>query len=139
MGDWYWIGLTCGLGVGVGVLLAGLLVPIRAGLVAAAVLAVAAGAGIGFAIDNWGEAIGGVAGGVAGVLSAGPLVRGTLQRGGTRGGTAVFMGLGALILAALALIPGVGYAEAVASPALGARLRRRATERYAGLRILARD
>jgi hypothetical protein len=45
----------------------------------------------------------------------------------------------AVVVAALALIPGVGYLEAVAIPALGARLRRRGGERYAGLRILARD
>ena len=45
----------------------------------------------------------------------------------------------AIVVAALALIPGVGYLEALALPALGARLRRRGGERYAGLRILARD
>jgi hypothetical protein len=66
-------------------------------------------------------------------------VRGTLQRGGTRVGTATLVGLGAIVLAALALIPGVGYAEAVVIPALATRLRRRNGERYAGLRILARD
>ena len=47
--------------------------------------------------------------------------------------------LAALVVAALALIPGVGYLEALVLPALGARLRRRGGERYAGLRILARD
>jgi hypothetical protein len=39
----------------------------------------------------------------------------------------------------LALIPGVGYLLAVAVPALAARLRRRESRRYAGLRVLARD
>ena len=43
------------------------------------------------------------------------------------------------VVAALGLIPGVGYLEALALPALGARIRRRGGERYAGLRILARD
>jgi hypothetical protein len=43
------------------------------------------------------------------------------------------------VLALLALIPLVGYLEAVAVPAVAARLRRRAGARYAGLRVLARD
>jgi hypothetical protein len=43
------------------------------------------------------------------------------------------------VLAALALVPFVGYLEAVALPALAARARRRRPERYAGLRSLARD
>ena len=64
---------------------------------------------------------------------------GTLDRGGTRGGTALLVGLASLVLAALALIPFVGYLEAVAVPALAARARRRRPERYAGLRSLARD
>jgi hypothetical protein len=67
------------------------------------------------------------------------VVGGTLRRGGTRGGTAALVGLAALGLAALALIPVVGYLEAVALPALAARARRRRPERYAGLRSLARD
>jgi hypothetical protein len=36
-------------------------------------------------------------------------------------------------------VPALGYLEAVALPALAARLRRRSPERYAGLRTLARD
>jgi len=39
----------------------------------------------------------------------------------------------------LAWVPVVGYLEAVFVPAFAARLRRRAPERYAGLRSLARD
>jgi hypothetical protein len=42
-------------------------------------------------------------------------------------------------LAVLALVPLLGYVEAVALPALAARLRRRSPETYAGLRTLARD
>ena len=41
--------------------------------------------------------------------------------------------------ALLALVPVVGYIEAIAVAALGLRLRRRAGKRYAGLRTLARD
>ena len=39
----------------------------------------------------------------------------------------------------LALVPVLGYLEALLSPIVGARLRRRADQRYAGLRILAKD
>jgi hypothetical protein len=83
-----------------------------------------------------------VAGGVGGALGAvvvASVVAGTLSRGGTRGGTAVLVSLAAVGLAGLALIPVVGYLEAVALPALAGRMRRRDGERYAGLRSLARD
>jgi hypothetical protein len=66
-------------------------------------------------------------------------VSGTLRRGGTRGGTAALLAAVALVGAALAFVPAVGYLEAVAVLALGLRLRRRAPERHAGLRSLARD
>jgi hypothetical protein len=51
----------------------------------------------------------------------------------------VLVGGAAVALAALAFVPGLGYVEAVAVPALGLRLRRRAPQRHAGLRTLARD
>ena len=44
-----------------------------------------------------------------------------------------------LAAAVLALVPVLGYLEALLSPIVGARLRRRADQRYAGLRILAKD
>src|SRR5919197_886478 len=47
--------------------------------------------------------------------------------------------IAAVILAAVAWIPAIGYVEAAVVPALAGRLRRRAPERYAGLRSLARD
>jgi hypothetical protein len=47
--------------------------------------------------------------------------------------------LASLVGAALAFVPVVGYLEAVAVPALGARARRRTPERHAGLRSLAKD
>jgi len=43
------------------------------------------------------------------------------------------------VLAAVAWIPVAGYLEATLVPALAARLRGRADERYAGLRSLAKD
>ena len=103
----------------------------------------AAGIGIGFAIDAWqpgglGDVIGGVGGALAGAFGAAVIVRGALRRGGTRGGTALLVAGAALIAAALAWIPVVGFVEAIALPALAVRLRRRAPERYAGLRTLAK-
>jgi hypothetical protein len=144
MGSWYWIGVCAGLGAGVGVLLVGLAGAARAALIAAGVVALAAGAGIGFGIDarwpgGWGDIVAGVLGGLAGTLGAAQIVSGALRRGGTRGGTAALVAGGALVVAALALVPVLGYLEAVALPALAARLRKRATERYAGLRTLAKD
>ena len=139
MGSWYWIGVSAGLGVSIGVLLTGLLVGTRAGLTAALVLAVGAGLLVGLALGGWDEAVGGAVGGALGSVGSAPLVAGTLRRGGARFGTAVFMGLAALILAAIAWIPAAGYVEVVVVPALAARLRGRAAERYAGLRSLAKD
>ncbi len=139
MGSWYWIGVCAGLGVAVGVLLAGLFAGTRIAVTGALILATAIGVGIGFALGDWQEAIGGGAGGALGALGAAQLVMGTLRRGGARFGVAVFVALAALILAGLAWIPAVGYVEATLVPALAARLRGRAPERYAGLRSLARD
>jgi hypothetical protein len=140
MWETYRIGLALGLGIALGGLLSALLAPRRVLVLgAAAVAAAAAGAGVGYAIGGWHEAVSGGAGGALGALVVSGLVVGTLKRGGTRGGTAALVGLGALALAALALVPVVGYLEAVALPALAARARRRQPERYAGLRSLARD
>ena len=102
---------------------------------------VAAGAGVlvGFALGQWDEAVGGGVGGVVGAVGAAQLVSGALRRGGARFGTAVFVGLAALVLAAVAWIPVAGYLEALLVPAFAARLRGRAAERYAGLRSLAKD
>ncbi len=139
MGSWYWIGVCAGLGVGIGVLLAGLFAGTRIALTAALVLAAAAGVGVGLGLGEWDEAIGGGAGGTLGALGAAQLVMGTLRRGGARFGTAVFVGIAALLLAAVAWIPIAGYLEATLVPAFAARLRGRTPERYAGLRSLARD
>jgi len=144
MGGWYWIGVCAGLGAGAGVLLAGLAGATRMVLIAAGVLALAAGAGIGIGIDGrwpggWGDVVAGVLGALAGALGTAQIVSGALRRGGTRGATAALVAGGALIIAALALVPVLGYLEALALPALAARLRKRAPERYAGLRTLAKD
>lgn len=144
MGGWYWIGVCAGLGAGAGVLLAGLAGAARFVLIAAGVLALAAGAGIGIGVDGrwpggWGDVVAGVLGALAGALGTAQIVSGALRRGGTRGATAALVAGGALIVVALALVPVFGYLEALALPALAARLRKRAPERYAGLRTLAKD
>jgi hypothetical protein len=135
VGSWYTIGILAGVGASLGVLavaLAGRLV-IAAG--AAAVVA----AVIGFLVFGWPQAVAGVVGAVCGAVGATPLVTGALRRGGTRGGTAALLGIAALVGAGVAFIPVVGYLEPLAVLALGLRLRRRAPERHAGLRSLARD
>jgi hypothetical protein len=140
VGAWYWIGVAAGLGAAAGTLIAG--VAARA-VVVAALLATAAGLGLGFAVDAWqsggaGDWIGGALGGLLGALGAAVIVRGALRRGGTAGGTAALVAGAALVAAGLAFVPVLGYLEAVALPALAVRLRRRAPERYAGLRTLAK-
>jgi hypothetical protein len=139
VGSWYWIGVCAGLGVAVGVLLGAVLVGTRMALTAALVLAGGIGVAIGFALGQWDEAIGGGVGGVLGAIGSAQLVAGTMRRGGARFGIAVFVGLAALVLAAIAWIPIAGYLETALVPAFAARLRGRAPERYAGLRSLARD
>jgi hypothetical protein len=135
MGDWYTVGILVGIGVALGIAAAAVL---RRALLAA-VVAAAVAAGLGFAFGQLDEALGGVAGGLCGAFGASPVVAGALRRGGTRSGTAVLLGGAALVTAALAFVPVVGYLEAVAVPALGLRLRRRAPAQHAGLRTLAKD
>ncbi len=135
MGGWYTIGILVGLGVALGVAAAGALRQVVLAIAAAAVLSVV----IALAFWNWEEAVGGVVGSTCGAFGASPFVAGTLRRGGTRGGTATLLAGVALVGAALAFIPVVGYLEAVAVPALAARLRRRTPDTHAGLRTLAKD
>ena len=133
--DWYSIGILVGLGTSIGVATVAVLARTLPALVVAAVVSVA----IGFVVGEWDEAVGGLVGAVCGTLGAAPIVTGALRRGGTRGGTAILLGLVALVGAALAFVPVLGYLEALAVPALGARLRRRSPDRHAGLRVLSRD
>jgi hypothetical protein len=144
VGSWYWIGVALGLGTAVGVLVAGAVGAVRTVVLVAAVAVALAGAAVGFGIDkwqagSWGDIVAAAAGAVLGLFCAAQVVAGALRRGGTRGGTGTLVGGGALVLAGAAFIPVVGYLEAVALPALVARLRRAQPERYAGLRTLARD
>jgi hypothetical protein len=144
VGSWYWIGVSAGLGTAAGVLVAGALGGVRHVLAAGAAVAILAGAALGFAIDEWQpggwiDVVAAAVAGLLGLLGAAQVVGGALRRGGTRGGTATLVGGGALVLAGAAFIPVVGYLEAVALPAVAARLKRTQPETYAGLRTLARD
>jgi hypothetical protein len=141
IGMWeaYRIGVAAGIGAGAAVVAAGWLARSRAGVAGAIVVGAIIGVLVGFLIDDWTEAVAGAVGAVLGGLGAVQIVRGALRRGGTTGGTGILVGLAGVGLAALALIPVVGYLEAIGIPAFAARLRRRQPERYAGLRSLARD
>jgi len=139
VGAWYTIGLFAGVGTALGVLFAGLLAASRIGIAVALLAAAAAAVGLGLGLETWQEALAGGIGAVCGSLGAGRLVGGALRGGGTRAGTALLVAGAALVLAALAFVPALGYLEAVALPALAARMRARAGGRYAGLRILAKD
>jgi hypothetical protein len=135
----YTVGVFMGIGVAVGVLLAGLLAGTRLGAVAAVALAAAVGVAAGLGLADVEESVGGGLGGLAGAAGAGVLVGGALRHGGARIATGALLGLSAVVLAILAFVPALGYLEALALPALGARVRRRGGRRFAGLRTLARD
>ena len=139
MWEWYRIGVAAGIGVGIALVAAGWLAKSRAGALLSILIGAAAGVAVGLALGDWPEAVGGAIGGVLGGLGGAPLAAGTLRRGGTVSGTGILIGLAGLGIAALALVPFLGYLEAAALPALAARAHRREPERYAGLRTLARD
>jgi hypothetical protein len=122
--DWYWLGVVIGLGVAAG-----------AGLVAArarhpvALLVPALGAIAITIVLVWLPVWAFAALAVALVIGLSFL----------RHLSAAALPAASLGLAAIAFVPLVGYLEAGAVPLLGQRLGRRAGERYAGLRILAKD
>ena len=134
----YWIGVFAGLGAALGIAASAGLAGRRWALLAP-VLAAAVAVALGVAFADLEEAVGGGAGAILGAAGALQLVVGALGRGGTRAATTLLVVLAAAVVAALAFVPVVGYLEALALPALGLRLRRRAGKRYAGLRTLARD
>ena len=136
--EWYWLGVSPGLGVSLGVLAAALVGGWSLGLPTSILLGAAAGVGAGLLLGELGDAIAGGIGGLVGGAAAGVVVRGALARGGTYGATALLVGTAALIGAALAFVPVLGYLEAVAVPVLARRAKQRSVERYAGLRTLAR-
>ena len=127
LGTWYWIGACAGLGAAIGVLAVGVLRDLRVALPVALVAAAA----VGWLLAELAGAVAGGIGGVLGTVGAAPTVHGALARGGTRAGTALLVGVAALVLAALSFVPVLGYLFALALPVLGLRVRRRAGERAA--------
>jgi hypothetical protein len=93
---------------------------------------------VGLLLEGWIGLPGAVAGPVIGAVSATVVARGALRRGATPGGTALLLGVAAVLLGALALVPIAGFVVAVVVPALAARRARREPERFAGLRTLAK-
>jgi hypothetical protein len=138
VGDWYTIGLCLGIGLGIGVVLVGVLGANVLGVGAGTIVGAAIGAAVGLAIGDTAEAIAGVVGGFLGALSAAAVVHGALRRGGTRMGIAAYVGALGLVICLLALIPVVGYLQAVVIPLGAARMRGRQAARFAGLRTLAK-
>jgi hypothetical protein len=138
MGSWYTIGLCLGLGLGIGVALAGVLGSNVLGVGVGALAGSTAGAALGIAIGDTAEVVAGGVGGFLGAVAAAAVVHGALRRGGTRLGIAAYVGVLGLLICLLALIPVVGYVEAVAIPVLAARMRGREAARFAGLRTLAK-
>jgi apolipoprotein N-acyltransferase len=132
------ISISAGAGAALGVAAAGLLARSARAPLAAAVLALAAAGALAWLVFDWKAAIAGAAGGLLGGFGAGVFVRGAVRRGGTWSGTAVLLVGAAAVAFALALIPIVGFLEAAAIPAFALRARRRAGEKYAGLRTLAK-
>jgi hypothetical protein len=121
--DWYWLGVGIGLGVTAGISGFRRGGP-TLGIAVTALAALAAGV-LAALVFVW-TLIGYGAGLAVGLLSFRRL-----------SGAAVPAAV--VAAATLAFVPGGGYLEALAAPFLGRRLTRRAGERYAGLRILAKD
>ncbi|MEI7761023.1 MAG: hypothetical protein WCJ67_09685 [Thermoleophilia bacterium] len=138
MGGWYEIGITVGVGVAAGIALAGVLAGLRFGFAATILGSVVSGIVAGVLVNGWLGAGGGVIGGVIGAASAVTIARGATRRGATSGGVAIFLVGAALAVGLLALVPVVGYLEAIVLPFLAMRRARANPDKVAGLRSLAR-
>ncbi len=138
MGDWYEIGITVGIGVAAGIAFAGALAGLRFGFATTLLGALVVGVAAGLLVNGTIGAAGGVVGAVIGSISAAAVVRGAGRRGATLGGTALLLFGVAIVVGLLALIPAVGYVEAVVLPFVAARRARSDPEKYAGLRSLAK-
>ena len=138
MGDLYEIGIAVGIGLGAGIAFAGVLAGLRFGAASTLLGAIVVGVVAGYLVNQWLGVGGGIVGAVIGSVSAATIVRGAGRRGATMGGTALLLIGVAIVVGLLALIPVVGYIEAVVIPVLAARRARRSPEKYAGLRSLAK-
>jgi hypothetical protein len=135
----YWIGVAAGLGAALGLLAGGLLTALPAGRLLALLVGTAAGVGAGLLLGGWGHAAAGGLGGLLASFGSVRIVEGALRRGGTAAATAALVAVAAVVTAVLAFVPLLGYVEALVPALLATRARRRAGDRYAGLRVLARD
>jgi len=138
MGDWYEIGITLGIGVAAGIAFAGVLAGLRFGFAITLLGALVVSAPAGLLVNGWIGAGGGVVGAMIGAASAAAIVRGAKLRGATLGGTAFLLLGAAVVVGLLALIPTVGYFEAIVLPVVAVRRARGGPEKYAGLRSLAK-
>jgi hypothetical protein len=121
--DWYWLGVLLGLGVAAGIVGREGRRPFLGGL-SLGLLAIAIVIAL-VALAWWG---------VAAFASVGAVSAYAMRR---LSGAARLVG--SLATAAIAFVPAVGYLLAIAAPVAGIRLGRRASSRYAGLRVLAKD
>ena len=143
MGWWYWIGVSAGFGSAFGVFISGLPLK-RTHPVIDALAALLVGGIVGMSVagphrGHWSDVAAGALGCLGAVVGASVVVNGAFRRGGTSLGLAILMFGLAFIVGLLAVIPVVGYLEAVLLVLLAHRLRRQQPERYAGLRTLAKD
>jgi hypothetical protein len=122
--DWYLLGVALGLGVAAGV--PGARRDVNRALAVGVVGAAAVAAGAIAALATGWAVVAALVGVAVGVFSFRHL-------------PAAAIPAAAIALAGLALVPALGYLEALLAPVLGQRLRRRAADRYAGLRVLAKD
>jgi drug/metabolite transporter (DMT)-like permease len=121
--DWYLLGLVLGLGVADGVVGNAVRRPPLA-LAGIAIFCAAVAVAL-FALTWW-----------AVLAFLGVMVVSWLAFRRLSGGARL---VGSLAVVGLALVPVLGYALVAATPIAGIRLRRRASSRYAGLRVLAKD
>ena len=134
------IGQGAGFALGAGILLTGLTGLARSlAIVPAAAIAALAGAAVGtfWLFDD--ISVGGIAvGAAAGALAAAAVspLAGAAARAGSALATGLILAVSAIVEGAASWIPFVGYAFVLFAAFLALRGRRRAGERYEGLRIL---
>jgi hypothetical protein len=121
--DWYFLGAAIALGIALGGIASAVVNRPVAGAIGIVVLA-ATGAAL--ALVEWWLPLAMLAAALIGAIFLRQLSLPALQGA-------------VLALVLVAWIPALGYLAALAAPVLGQRLRRRAGERYAGLRVLARE
>jgi hypothetical protein len=121
--DWYWLGVLLGLGVVTGAIGREGRRPVYGGVSLAAFVTAVVVAFVG--LEWWGVLV---------FAAAALLSWIALRRLSPSARLVASVGT-----FALAFVPALGYLLAVAAPAAGVRLGRRAGSRYAGLRVLAKD